>query len=113
METFIGLVFVRVLIFIGMILNKKVDFAISTFALRESRMKVVDFMVVQSATTRGYIYLQNPKETFDWEVYTKPFWKQTWIFVILFCVVFPLLMILIISHRKLSLTRNYLFGFIR
>ena len=92
-----------------MILNKTVDFAISTFSLRESRMKVVDFMMVQSATTRGYIYAQNPRETFDLEVYAKPFWKQTWIFVIVFCVIFPLLIIFIISHRKLSQTRNDFF----
>ena len=84
-----------------MLLNKTVDFAISTFSLRESRMKVVDFMVVQSAITRGYIYVKNPKETFDWEVYSQPFWKETWIFVILFSLVIPILVMIILARRKL------------
>ena len=96
---------------IGMILDDKVDFAISTFSLRESRMKVVDYLVVLYYPTRGYIYVQNPQETFDWEVYGQPFWQHTWIFVILFCVLAPILMTVILYQRKLT-TFHYEYTFI-
>ena len=90
------------IILIGMILNETVDFAISTFALRKSRIEVVDFMVVVSIPKRGYIYVKNPKETFDWEVYAQPFWQHTWLFVILFSFIIPIFMMIILVNRKLT-----------
>ena len=87
-----------------MIVNDEVDFAISTFGLRESRMKVVDFMVTSSQIYRGYIYVQNPKETFDWTVYGRPFWQETWIVVIVFCAIIPILMAIILLRRELKNT---------
>ena len=84
-----------------MIVNDEVDFAISTFSLRESRMKVADFMVTSSHISRGYIYVQNPEETFDWKVYGQPFWQETWIGVLLFCAIIPILMGIILLRREL------------
>ena len=84
-----------------MILNDEVDFAISTFSLRESRMKVVDFLVTSSHISRGYIYVQNPKETFDWKVYGQPFWQQTWLGVVLFCAIIPILIGIILWRCEL------------
>ena len=90
------------IVLIGLILNDKVDFAISTFALRESRRKVVDYMFTSNNPSRGYIYVKNPKETFDWTVYGQPFWQETWIVVMLFCAIIPILMAIILLRRELT-----------
>ena len=89
-----------------MILNEKVDFAISSFSLSESRMKVVDFMVTQSSNVRGYIYIKNPKETFDWDVYGQPFWENTWIFVIAYSVIIPIFVMIIVERPKSKRTES-------
>ena len=83
--------------------NKSIDFAISTFTQRPSRRKVVDYMVVNTKPSRGYIYVKNPKETFDWEVYGQPLWQAAWIGVVLFCMLVPILMAIVVVDRELYL----------
>ena len=87
--------------FLGMIQNRDIDFAISIFSLNQYRMSAVDYMITRSKPARGYIYIQNPKETFDWEVYGQPFWQQTWIGIAIFCAVVPIVMAMILAYRKI------------
>ena len=89
-----------VLYFIGMILNETVDFAVSIFGIKDSRMKVVDYMVTSSSPERGYVYIKNPEETFDWDVYGQPFWKNTWIFITIYSIIIPVLIMIILGRRK-------------
>ena len=83
-----------------MILNETVDFAISTFALRDSRKRVVDFMVTNHRQQQGYIYIKNPDETFDWDVYGQPFWRNTWISIITYFMIIPIFIRIILERRK-------------
>ena len=83
-----------------MILNETLDFAVSAFSLSDSRMKVVDYMVTYYHPVRGFIYLKNPEETFDWDVYGQPFWKNTWIFITIYSIIIPILMMIILERRK-------------
>ena len=83
-----------------MIINETVDFAVSSFSMRDSRMKVVDYMVASSNPTRGYVFIKNPEETFDWDVYGQPFWKNTWIFIAIYSIIIPILMMIILERRK-------------
>ena len=87
-----------------MLVNQKLDFAISTFSQQQSRRKVVDYIVVNNNPSRGYIYVQNPKETFDWVVYAQPFWQDAWIGTILFCTLFPVLIAIVVINRKLYIS---------
>ena len=87
-----------------MLVNQKLDFAISTFSQQQSRRKVVDYIVVNNNPSRGYIYVKNPKETFDWVVYAQPFWQDAWIGTILFCTLFPVLIAIVVINRKLYIS---------
>ena len=84
-----------------MLQNNDIDFAVSIFSLNQYRMSAVDYMITRSSPSRGYIYVQNPKETFDWEVYAQPFWQQTWIAIAIFSVIVPIIMAIIVLCRKL------------
>ena len=89
-----------------MIQKRDVDFAVSVFSLNQYRMSAVDYMITRSKPARGYIYIQNPKETFDWEVYGQPFWQQTWIGIAVFCVLVPIVMAIILVYRKLRISNE-------
>lgn len=78
------------------------DLAILTFGIKPSRAKVVDYLPAYDSPGFGYIYI-NKKTSFDLEVYTKPFWKWTWIGVAIFCVAVPILMRILLSIGKQSI----------
>ena len=87
---------------LGRIQNKTVDFAVCICAMRESRRKVVDYMVTYNNKLRGYIFVKNPKETFDWDVFGQPFWRSTWILVIIYFMIIPIFMMILFQRRKYS-----------
>ena len=82
-----------------MVLDGKADFAMGTYGITQLRYKFIDYLQMFSGGN-GRIYIRNPRETFDWEVYTKPFKKETWFVVIAFCFFVPFLMVIVMVECK-------------
>ena len=83
----------------------EVDIAVDDFGYTKDRSEVVNFLTFDEPNY-GQIYIRNPRETFDWEVYTKPLRKEAWIGIILFCLIIPVL-IMIVSLEGKSLLFSY------
>ena len=81
--------------FSGMVLNGTVDFALDSFGITKERMDVVDYLIFGKGGM-GRIYIRNPKDSRDWKVYVKPLRKETWIGILLFCIIVPILMMVIL-----------------
>ena len=85
-----------------MVKNQTIDVAILPFVYTEERSKIADYLMLLGQEY-GNIYIRNPRETFDWEVYTKPLRKEAWIGLFLFCSVVPLLMMITVFDCKILL----------
>ena len=72
------------------------------FGWRKDRFQVVDYLPMNKPAI-GRMYIANPKETFDWYVYTKPLTVDSWCAVALFIACVPLLTVTMLIDCK-SLT---------
>ena len=74
-----------------MVANNEVDFAIDSFGVTDERLTVGDYLIFSNG---GYerLYIKNPKDGFDWTVYTKSFTVEAWIYFFLFCFGLPFLL---------------------
>ena len=88
-----------------MVLDGSVDFAADSFGITEIRSRVISYLPLFSGGS-SRIYIRNPRETFDWEIYTKPFLKVTWIGVMSFSILLPLLMVIAMVNGKLISNKN-------
>ena len=78
-----------------MVLNGEVDFAIDSFGITKERMEVVDYLIFAKGGM-GRIYIRNPKDGRDWKVYIKPLRQEAWIGILLFCIITPILMMIVL-----------------
>ena len=90
-------------VFLGIVKDNKIDVAVVPFGYTEERNKIVDFLML-STQEHGYIFVRNPRETFDWEVYTKSLKIDTWIGLLLFGLLVPIVMFIPMYSCKLILT---------
>ena len=74
-----------------MVVDGKVDAVIAPFLYSKERNEVLDYINLVD-TEYGRIYIQNPKEEFDWEVYTKPLRAESWAGILLFCLIAPIIL---------------------
>ena len=74
-----------------MVANKEVDFAVDSFGVTPERLTVGDYLLFANGGM-GRMYIKNPKDGYDWTVYTKSFTVDAWIAFFLFCFVLPLLL---------------------
>ena len=86
--------------YIGIVKEGKIDLAVVPFGYTQERKKIVDYLMLANQE-HGHIYIRNPRETFDVEVYTKPLRKESWIFLILVCLALPLLMMITVFDCKI------------
>ena len=89
---------------IGLVHDRKVDFAVDPFGWRKDRFQVVDYLPMNKPAL-GRLYIANPKETFDWYVYTKPLTFDSWCAVALFILFVPLLMLVVNTIYWVTLTQ--------
>ena len=82
-----------------MLATNTVDIAISQFGITEERKEVVEYMHFNEIV-QGRIYIRNPKDAIDLEIYTKPFASETWIGVSLILALVPILLMLVMFHCK-------------
>ena len=78
-----------------MVLDGTVDFAIDSFGITKERMDVADYLIFAKGGM-GRIYTRNPKDGRDWKVYIKPLRKEAWIGILLFCIIVPILMMVVL-----------------
>ena len=78
-----------------MVLDGTVDFALDSFGITKERMDVADYLIFAKGGM-GRIYTRNPKDGRDWKVYIKPLRKEAWIGILLFCIIVPILMMVIL-----------------
>ena len=78
-----------------------VDFVIDNFAITKERMEVLDYISIYGPT-HGRIYIKNPQESLDLEVYTKSLRRSAWIGLPLFCLFVPILAVTVNYNSKLS-----------
>ena len=84
---------------LGKILEQK-GIGIGPFGYTESRIEVVDYLhLYKKWKTR--IYIKNPTDAFDWNVYTDPLRIESWIGIALFCCFIPLLMVFVLFECKI------------
>ena len=87
-----------------MVLDGTVDLAIDSFGITKERMDAVDYVIFAKGGM-GRIYIRNPKDGRDWKVYIKPLRPEAWIGILLFCIVVPILMMLVLLGSKYTCTK--------
>ena len=68
------------------------DFAAASFSQSKFRSEVVDYISLHMEEYQQ-IFIRNPAELYDWEVYTMPLTKKAWFGLIGFCLGAPLLLL--------------------
>ena len=91
----------------GLLLEKKIDFAVGHFGLNPKRYNVVDYLTTHNKPERGQIYFRNPKQSMDYISYLRPLHTDSWIGVIAFCAAAPVLTAMLLIYRKV-LIEEYL-----
>ena len=86
----------------GLAADRKVDFAICIFGVRQVRAKVADYLVVDEDVSVGYIFIKNPRDTYDWTVFFQPLYEEAWMGLFVFSFVIPVLIALLLFLRKLQ-----------
>ena len=83
-----------------MVLQGHVDFAIDSFGITNERMDEIDYLILTEGG-RGRIYIRNPKDGVDWNVYTKPLRKEAWIGILFFSILVPIIMMGFMFRSKI------------
>lgn len=83
-----------------MLVDDKIDFAISAFSVRKSRSKAADYLITGHSVGEGRFYIKNPSNTYDWTVFFQPLYRRAWIGLMLFCFVTPFLIAILAYFRK-------------
>ena len=89
----------RFRLFSGMVANKEVDFALDSFGVTPERLSIGDYILFSNGGM-GRMYIKNPKDGFDWTVYTKSFTVDAWIYFFLFCFSLPFLLWILMFDCK-------------
>ena len=85
---------------LGLAVIGRVDFAINDFGYTKERGEVAKFLEFNEPNY-GQIYIRNPKETYDWLVYTKPLTNEAWTGIVLFAISVPLFLV-VLDCKKLQ-----------
>ena len=89
------------ILILGLAINGKVDFAINDFGYTQERGEVAKFLEFNEPNY-GQIYIRNPKETYDWLVYTKPLTTEAWTGIMIFTIFAPLFLV-VLDCKKLQI----------
>ena len=82
-----------------MVANKEIDFALDSFGVTHERLTVGDYLLFANGGF-GRMYIKNPKDSYDWTVYTKSFTVNAWLFFFLFCIGLPFLLWILMFDCK-------------
>ena len=85
---------------LGYVADEKVDFAVSAIGVTKSRSKVFDYLIVWNIPAIGTFYLQNPRNTYDWSVFSRPLYKNAWFSIFIFSIITPTVMTMVLLYSK-------------
>ena len=85
--------------FEGKLLDGTADFAAASFSQSKSRSEVVDYISMHMEEYQQ-LFIRNPAELYDWEVYTMPLTKTAWFGVIGFSLIVPFLLLPVMIDCK-------------
>ena len=79
----------------GMLAKGDIDIAPADFTITMARSSVVDYL---PGLTPSYqmLFIKNPAEALNWMAYVEPFTPRTWLAIIIFIVLVPLIILGII-----------------
>ena len=83
-----------------------VDIAVDTFGITYARMEVIDYRQMNQGG-KGRLYIRNPRESYDLEIYTKPLQKVTWAAIIAFIILAPIVMVIAMINCKICTYNKY------
>ena len=91
---------------LGLATSGAVDFVVDNFAITAERMEILDYIPIYGPS-HGRIYIRNPKESIDIEVYTNSLRRSSWFGLPLFCICVPFLSTLVNLKSKIRMLNLY------
>ena len=84
-----------------MLANRDIDIAPADFTITMERSRVVDYL---PGLTSSYqmLFIKNPAETMNWKAYIEPFAQETWIAILAFIFVVPIVIFGMISNGSIA-----------
>ena len=82
----------------------KHDMGASAFILKQSRAEVVDYLPTLMESYQQ-IFIRNPAEQLDWEVYTLPYSWMSWVDCSVWFFAAPLIMVIVMYECKYKILR--------
>ena len=87
-----------------MLKEGKADFAAASFSQTKARSEVVDYLSLHMGEYKQ-IYIRNPAEEYDWEVYVLPLSRNSWLSILSFCIILPVVMAVLTLDGKYEAKR--------
>ena len=91
---------------LGLATSGAVDFVVDNFAITAERMEILDYITIYGPS-HGRIYIRNPKESIDIEVYTNSLRRSSWFGLPLFCICVPFLSTLVNLKSRIRVLSLY------
>ena len=84
-----------------MLANRDIDIAPADFTITMERSRVVDYL---PGLTSSYqmLFIKNPAETMNWKAYIEPFARETWLAILAFIFVVPIVIFGMISYGSIA-----------
>ena len=77
--------------YIALLTDGHADFAATSFSQTKKRSDIIDFISIFMEEYQQ-LFIRNPNELYDWEVYMMPFTKQAWWGTFAFIILTPFLL---------------------
>ena len=75
----------------GLLIDGHTDFAATSFSQTKKRSDIIDFISIYMEEYQQ-VFIRNPAELYDWEVYMMPFTKRAWWGTLAFIILTPFLL---------------------
>ena len=75
----------------GLLTDGRADFAATSFSQTKKRNDLIDFISIYLEEYQQ-VFIRNPAELYDWEVYMMPFTKQAWLGALAFIILTPFIL---------------------
>ena len=96
--------------FTALLIDGHADFAATSFSQTKKRSDIIDFISIFMEEYQQ-VFIRNPNELYDWEVYMMPFTKQAWWGTLAFILLTPFLLSLSTLNCKYDqILRKILFS---
>ena len=92
----------RIYKYTALLTDGHADFAATSFSQTKKRSDIIDFISIFMEEYQQ-VFIRNPNELYDWEVYMMPFTKQAWWGTLAFIILTPFLLSISTLNCKCNL----------